>query len=69
MWTSLENEPFGSLVVSYLDQAWVLRSRVLCCVVVNGRHTASATAAFLLRVARELDINDKVGDCAHGWSG
>jgi len=36
MWTSLENEPFGSLVVSYLDQAWVLRSRVLCCGVVNG---------------------------------
>jgi len=28
-WMSLANEPFGSFVVSYLDQTWVIRSRVL----------------------------------------
>jgi len=61
MWTSLANEPFGSFLVSYIDQAWVLRSRVLCCGVVNGRHAASAIATFLLRVAGEFGISDKVG--------
>ena len=56
MWMSLANEPFWSFVVSYLDQTWVIRSRVLCCGVVNGRHTASAIAAFLLRVAGEFSL-------------
>jgi len=57
---SLANEPFGSFVVSYLDQTWVIRSRVLCCGVVNGRHTESVIASFLLRVAGEFSICEKV---------
>jgi len=61
MWTSTANEAFGSFVVSWLDKNWVLQTRVLRCCVVKGRHTAFSIAAFLLQVASDFGLSQKVG--------
>jgi len=61
MWASTANEAFGSFVVSWLDKNWVLQTRVLRCCVVKGRHTAFAIAAFLLQVASDFGLSQKVG--------
>jgi len=60
MWTSLANEPFGSFVISWLDDDWELRTRVLRCAVLNRRHTAAAIATFLLKVAAQINLGSKV---------
>lgn len=60
-WTSLANEPFASFVVTWIDDEWRLRSAVLHCCIFEGRHTASAIAAFFLRVAREFILDRKIG--------
>jgi len=61
MWTSAANEAFGSFVASWLDDGWELQTRVLRCCVVEGRHTAFAIAAFLLQVASDFGLTQKVG--------
>jgi len=61
MWTSLANEPFGSFVISRLDDDLELRTRVLRCAVLNGRHTAAAIATFLLKVAAQFNLGNKDG--------
>jgi len=60
MWSSLANEPFGSFVVSWLDDDWELRPRVLRCAVLNGRHAAAAIVTFLLRVAAQFNLGSKI---------
>lgn len=61
MWTSLANEPFASFVATWLDEEWQLRTAVLRCCILHGRHTASAIAAFFLLVAKYFDLEAKVG--------
>jgi len=61
MWTSAANDAFGSFVVSWVDVAWELQTRVLRCGVVEGRHTALAIAAFLMQVVRDFGLSEKVG--------
>ena len=61
MWTSLANDPFASFVVTWLDDNWRLRTAVLRCSVVRGRHTANVIAAFLLGAAQEFGVKGKVG--------
>ena len=48
-------------MATWLDNKWRLRTVVLRCCVVGGRHTATAIAAFLLRVAEEFSLREKVG--------
>ena len=61
MWTPAANEAFGSFVVTWLDDEWLLQTRVLRCCIVEGRHTAFAIAAFLLQVSRDFGRSQKVG--------
>jgi len=61
MWTSAAIDAFGSFVVSWVDVAWELHTRVLRCGVVEGLHTALAIAALLMQAAREFGLSDKVG--------
>jgi len=61
MWTSAANEAFGSFVVTWLDDKWLLKTPVLRCCIVEGRHTAFAIAAFLLQVSWDFGPSQKVG--------
>jgi len=61
MWTSAANKACGSFVVTLLGKEWTLQTRVLRCCVVEGRQTAFAIAAFLLKLARDFGLSQKVG--------
>ena len=60
MWTSQAIEAIGSVAVSWLEDDWELRTCLPRCAVINGRHTAAASATFLLNVAARFGVGSNV---------
>lgn len=60
MWTSVNGDLFVSFTVNYIDENWVYHTRTISCSLIDGRHTGSELAKFVLKVGREYNIEHKI---------
>ncbi len=60
-WTSLSNHSYLGVTAHYFDDQWGLQSCALTVMKTEERHFASTCAEHFMHVAREWNIEDKVG--------
>jgi len=66
IWTSATNESYVSVTVHYIDNSWVLCSRVLAVMPIEDRHTGDNIVKWLLDVVAQYDMSpSKVSAIVH----